>query len=132
MMLVFTDLGTERPATARSKDPILTDERRPTNSRSRTAFRWLGALFFIVAGIMHFVTPVPYRQIIPPGFPSPALLVVISGICEIAGGAGLLVPRLRRAAAIGLILLLIAVYPANIYMVHHPDAITGIHSFCCG
>ena len=44
------------------------------------------------------------------------MLVYLSGAAEIAGGVGLLVPRLRRAAGIGLLLLLVAVFPANIYM----------------
>jgi uncharacterized membrane protein len=103
-------------------------DQRCTNSRKiQATFRWLAAVFFIIAGAMHFVRPVPYRQIIPPAFPMPALLVAISGVCEIAGGAGLLIPRLRRSASIGLILLLIAVFPANIYMALHPDAIPGLH-----
>jgi len=53
----------------------------------------------------------------------PGLLVVISGICEVAGGAALLIRPLRRAAGWGLIALLIAVFPANIYMACHPDQI---------
>ena len=88
---------------------------------SRTLLRWLAAIFFIVAGIGHFVKPEMYLKIMPPYFPAPSLLVFISGVAEIAGGIGLLIRPLRRAAGWGLIALLIAVFPANIYMLQHPD-----------
>ena len=80
----------------------------------------LGALF-IAAGANHFVHPALYRHIVPPSFPSPALLVVISGVAEIAGGIGVLIARTRKAAGIGLVLLLLAVFPANVYMAQHPE-----------
>ena len=79
-------------------------------------FRSLLALFFVVAGIAHFVFPDAYARIVPPYLPQPGLLVLISGIAEIAGGIGILVPITRRLAAFGLVVLLIAVFPANIYM----------------
>lgn len=69
----------------------------------------------------YFVNPTFYRRIVPPLFPKPAALVVISGIAEIVGGAGLLVRPLRRAAGWGLIALLLAVFPANIYMAMNPS-----------
>jgi uncharacterized membrane protein len=78
--------------------------------------RALLAIFFIAAGIMHFVIPAAYIRIVPPLLPAPALLVTLSGIAEILGGIGLLVPLTQRAAAWGLVLLLVAVFPANIYM----------------
>jgi uncharacterized membrane protein len=83
-------------------------------------WRGFASLLFITTGILHFVHPQFYRRIVPPVFPSPEALVAISGVCEIAGGVGLLVPRLRRSAGWGLIALLIAVFPANIYMVVDP------------
>jgi uncharacterized membrane protein len=73
------------------------------------------ACFFVTAGTMHFVFPGVYVRIVPPILPLPHLLVLISGIAEIAGGLGLLAPFAQRAAAWGLILLLLAVFPANIY-----------------
>jgi uncharacterized membrane protein len=79
-------------------------------------FRSLFALLFVVAGIAHFVSPEAYVRIVPPYLPQPGLLVLISGIAEIAGGIGLLLPITRRMAAFGLVVLLIAVFPANIYM----------------
>jgi uncharacterized membrane protein len=83
--------------------------------------RIIAAVAFVLAGLNHFRNPTFYQQIIPPSFPNPAALVVISGLCEIAGGLGLLVPWLRRWACWGLIALLIAVFPANIYMAVHPE-----------
>ncbi len=80
------------------------------------AARVLAALFFVVAGIGHFVIPSFYLAMMPLWLPAHQLLVDLSGWAEIAGGVGLLIPRLRRAAGIGLILLLIAVFPANIQM----------------
>jgi|SRR5580700_975293 uncharacterized membrane protein len=87
---------------------------------TRLLLRIIAALFFIGAGINHFLKPQFYRQIIPPLFPARSLLVVLSGVCEIAGGAGLLIPPLRRPAAWGLIVLLCAVFPANVYMATSP------------
>jgi uncharacterized membrane protein len=80
------------------------------------AGRYLLAVLFVAAGALHLLFPEPYTKIIPPFLPMPGLLVFISGIAEIAGGAGLLVPKLQRPAAYGLVLLLLAVFPANIYM----------------
>jgi uncharacterized membrane protein len=97
---------------------------RTTAAPART--RWPGVLrgvsrvllaaFFIGAGVLHFVRSSFFVQIVPPYLPYPLELVYVSGVFEILGGAGLLVPRLRRAAGWGLIALLIAVFPAN---VHH-------------
>lgn len=78
--------------------------------------RVLLAIFFVGAGIMHFVIPDTYVRIVPPALPAPRLLVELSGAAEIFGGLGLLVPFTRRAAAWGLVALLVAVFPANIYM----------------
>jgi uncharacterized membrane protein len=85
-------------------------------TRSHVISRWLIAIVFCGAGILHFVFPAPYAHIIPPIFPAPRTLVLISGICEILGGLGVLLPQVRRQAGYGLIALLFAVFPANIYM----------------
>jgi uncharacterized membrane protein len=89
--------------------------------------RFLAAVFFIGAGANHFRSPGFYERIIPPGFPSPHALVAFSGIAEIMGGIGLLIPRLRRPAALGLIALLIAVFPANLYMAFEPQKFADLH-----
>lgn len=73
-------------------------------------------LCFVVAGTLHFLVPNYYRAVVPGYLPYPAALVAVSGAAEIAGGLGLLVPGLRRVAGVGLILLLVAVFPANLEM----------------
>jgi uncharacterized membrane protein len=83
--------------------------------RGRTARRLLAAIF-VFAGVMHFVIPASYVGIMPPWLPWHRELVYLSGVAEIAGGVGLLIDRTRRAAGIGLVLLLIAVWPANLQM----------------
>lgn len=89
--------------------------------------RWVVAIGFCLAGANHFRDPDFYRKIVPPGFGAPAVVVAISGVCEIVGGVGLLIPALRRPAGWGLIALLIAVFPANIYMAVAPDRIPDMH-----
>ena len=81
---------------------------------SRNIFLLSG--LFAFAGAMHFVIPGRYAGIMPAWIPWQLEMVYVSGIAEIAGGLGLLIPGLREAAAIGLIALLIAVFPANIQM----------------
>ncbi len=75
----------------------------------------IGALF-IVAGAIHFKNPQMYERIMPPYLPAHAQLVALSGAFEILGGIGAAIPQTRKAAGIGLIALLIAVFPANLYM----------------
>jgi len=81
--------------------------------RARTV---ITGVLFIAAGAVHFARPAMYEQIVPPQFGHAPALVAVSGIAEIAGGLGLIIPRTRRAAGIGLVVLLIAVWPANIFM----------------
>lgn len=93
--------------------------------RPRGCLVWLRgslALLFVTAGMLHFAFPEVYVRIVPPGFPSPRVLVWMSGAAEIAGGIGLLIPRLRRAAGWGLIALLLAVLPVNVYMALGPES----------
>jgi uncharacterized membrane protein len=73
-------------------------------------------VLFIVAGIIHFVNPAIYEAIMPPYLPAHHALVAISGFFEILGGIGAMIPQTRKAAGIGLIALLVAVFPANLYM----------------
>jgi uncharacterized membrane protein len=82
----------------------------------------LASAFYITAGILHFVKTAFYLQIMPPYIPWHLVMVQISGVCEILGGLGLLIPLTRRAAAWGLVAMLIAVFPANLYMVTDPVA----------
>ena len=84
----------------------------------RTVF----GLLFVLAGSLHFVFPGFYRTIVPSYLPAPAVLVAVSGAAEIAGGVGLLLPRWRQIAGLGLVLLLIAVLPANVEMLRQGRA----------
>jgi uncharacterized membrane protein len=105
-------------------------QRRGLQRRSdhwRTRSRRSLAIFFIGAGVNHFVMPRAYRQIVPPRLGhAAARLVVVSGLAEIAGGAGVLLPLLRRPAGLWLIALLAAVFPANVYMALAPERFRGI------
>ena len=78
----------------------------------------MGALY-LTTGALHFLATRRYTAIMPPYLPAHRELVLLSGAAEIAGGLGMLtpVPAVQRAAAWGLVALLIAVMPANIYMV---------------
>jgi uncharacterized membrane protein len=80
----------------------------------------LAAIFYIGAGSLHFLRAELYLKIVPPYIPWHLAMVRISGFFEILGGFGLLIPPTRRAAAWGLIALLIAVFPANLYMATNP------------
>ena len=92
--------------------------------------RRLLALFFIGSGVNHFVAPGAYRAIVPPRLKDHAKLAVdVSGVAEIAGGVGVLVPATRRAAGIGLIALLAAIFPANMYMARTPERFRRIPSW---
>jgi uncharacterized membrane protein len=78
------------------------------------------AIFYICAGGLHFVRAPMYMKIMPPYVPWHLAMVYVSGAAEILGGLGLLVRRVRRSAAVGLVALLIAVFPANVYMATNP------------
>lgn len=77
--------------------------------------RWALAVFFVLAGLNHFRDPAFYLSMMPPVLPFPQVLNGLAGVFEILGGVGVLVPRTQRFAGWGLIALLIAVFPANIY-----------------
>ena len=80
----------------------------------------MGALY-ILAGAGHFILTRAYVRIMPDYLPAHRELVLLSGAAEIAGGIGLLIPQSRRTAAWGIVFLLIAVFPANLWMVQHPE-----------
>jgi uncharacterized membrane protein len=81
----------------------------------KTFSLYLMAVFYIVAGANHFWNPDYYLGIIPPFLPFPHLLNWASGAAEILLGILLFFPATRVYAAWGLILLLVAIFPANVY-----------------
>jgi uncharacterized membrane protein len=72
--------------------------------------------FFLFAGLMHFLKPRPYVAIVPDALPRKREIVFASGVAEMAGGAGVLVPATRRVAGWWLIATLLAIFPANVNM----------------
>jgi uncharacterized membrane protein len=93
-----------------------------------TALRVVVAVLFVVAGISHFAPTVQRTMaaMIPPrlrftGWRSPKNLVIFTGLCEIAGGIGLLVESTRVTSGVALAVFLIAVFPANAYAARHRE-----------
>jgi uncharacterized membrane protein len=78
-------------------------------------------LWFMLGGVAHFALTDVEMRIVPPSIPWPRAAVLISGVFELLGAAGILIPLTRRAAGIGLFLLTIAVTPANVYMLQHAE-----------
>ncbi|MGI8670802.1 MAG: DoxX family protein [Aridibacter sp.] len=87
----------------------------------KIVLKWIFGLAFIFAGANHFINPKFYLKIMPPYLPWHLFLIYLSGIFEIILGIMLLIPKTQKLAAWGLILLLIAVFPANIYMAMNPN-----------
>lgn len=78
-------------------------------------------LWFLFGGVAHFSLTEVEMRIVPPAVPWPRAAVLISGVFELLGAIGILIPATRRAAGIGLFLLTIAVTPANAYMLQHAE-----------
>jgi uncharacterized membrane protein len=83
--------------------------------------KWVFAALFVVGGVGHFIATDIYMKIIPPYLPYHRALVLLSGVFEVALGIMLLVPRTSRLAAWCLIALLVAIFPANVFMSQHPE-----------
>ena len=78
-------------------------------------------LWFLFGGVAHFTLTDAEMRIVPPVIPWPRAAVLISGVFELLGAVGILIPVTRRAAGVGLFLLTIAVTPANVYMLLHAE-----------
>jgi uncharacterized membrane protein len=85
-------------------------------SRTKQILMWVMALAYVFAGFNHLMNPEFYLAIMPPDLPNPEWLNVLSGLAEIVLGVYLLEPRTRVLAAWGIIALLVAVFPANLYV----------------
>jgi uncharacterized membrane protein len=80
------------------------------------------ALFFVGSGVNHFLAPRAYERMVPPRLQHDAKRVVaVSGVAEIVGGLAVLPSRTRKLAGPGLVALLAAVFPANLYMARSPE-----------
>lgn len=84
------------------------------------------SILFVFVGVLHFFQTSFFESIVPPYVPHPTEMVVISGVFEVLGGIGILIPSLKKWAGTGLILLLLAVYPANIHMAVHNELFSKI------
>lgn len=91
----------------------------------RKVLRILIALAYLVAGVAHLRAPGGFLQITPDWVPFPKAVVALTGVAEIAGAIGLMIPRLRYAAGIGLALYALCVWPANINHALNDIAIGG-------
>ena len=89
----------------------------------KTISQWLLAVLVVFAGVMHLIRPNFFLKIMPPYLPLHLELVYLSGVFEIGLGICLLIPRLSRVAAWGIIALLIVVFPANIYLYQHQEIV---------
>ena len=92
----------------------------------RIGLRWLLATIYLTAGIIHLLSPGGFQQITPGWVPFPREVVLFTGLSEIAGSLALaLIPRLRRAAGMGLALYAVCVFPANINHALNDIAVGG-------
>lgn len=87
---------------------------------------WTQALFYVAAGINHFRHTAMYVSIMPPHYMHPVGLVQISGVAEVLGGIGLLVPLARRFSAWGIVAMLLVYFDVHLYMAMHVDRFATI------
>jgi Predicted membrane protein len=83
---------------------------------AKSIFIIISSIFYVIVGIKHFIDPGYFLNIVPPYLPFHLELVYISGVFEVLFGVMILLPKYRYIGSIGLILLLIAVFPANIFL----------------
>ena len=101
------------------------DSLAPMNRWRRAGLAFV-FLWFAIGGMAHFVATDLEMRIVPPYIPWPRAAVLVSGVFELLGAAGLLWQPTRRAAGIGLFLLTLAVTPAHIYMLQRPDLFASV------
>lgn len=92
----------------------------------RTAARYAFVVFFIAAGANHFIHPEFYLRIIPPYLPAHDAINAISGAAEMLIGVMVALPQTQRLGGMLAIALLIAVFPANIYLYQHQELFPGV------
>ena len=94
-------------------------------SLTKRVLLWVMAVFYVLAGVNHFINAQHYMPMMPPYLPWHAALVFLSGVAELGLGIAVLIPSLRRIAAWGIILLLIAIFPANLHIALHNIPLFG-------
>jgi len=94
-------------------------------SRTKRALLWVMSAFYVLGGVYHLVNPGFYLPMMTPYLPWHRELVFISGVAEIVLGIVVLIPSLRRPAALGIIALLIAVFPANLHIAMNDVPLAG-------
>lgn len=99
---------------------------RTGTSGGHRIWQKLIGIFFIIAGVNHFINPGFYLPLIPPFIPVPETVNIASGILEIAGGMGFLLPRLRKPAAPLLLVLLILFIPSHVHFIREGSCIKGV------
>ncbi len=97
------------------------------DSRPRRIARAVLALAYLIAGVAHLRSPGGFIAITPDWVPYPATVIWLTGIAEIAGSIGLMLPPFRRAAGIGLALYALCVWPANIHHALSDIPLNGVH-----
>ena len=98
-----------------------------TETRGQRIARWLLIAFYGVAGIGHVAFTDAIVRIVPDWVPDPHLVVIATGLCELAGAAGLAIPRFRRAAGWALAAYAVCVFPANLkHAIHDLGNGTGL------
>jgi uncharacterized membrane protein len=103
-------------------------ERTTGAMRFRAPMRWLMALFYLAAGIVHLAAPDAFLPIVPDWVPLPRDVVLVTGACEIAGAIGLVSHRLRKLAGVMLALYAFCVFPANIKHAFEDIHVAGLPS----
>jgi uncharacterized membrane protein len=110
--------GDSRPIGTVRRSRVVTDTHSVGSARLWNGVAIALGVFLTVAGVMHFATPSFFDAIVPPWlWPSERFWTYASGVAELIVGPLMLIPRTRRVGAIAAVVLLIAVYPANLYMV---------------
>jgi uncharacterized membrane protein len=99
-----------------------TKDRVRDHDRLRSGLRWIMAVFYGTAGIVHLTAPDKFLPIMPDWVPLPADVIFVTGVCEIAGSTALVTKRWRRLAGFMLAIYAVCVFPANI-----KHAVEGIH-----
>lgn len=97
--------------------------------RAAALARWPLAAAYLAAGLLHVARPAPFLAITPAWVPWPDRVILLTGLCEVAGAIGLLLPRWRRRAGFMLALYAVCVYPANL---HHAFAHVRVGSATLG